>query len=242
LFQGGNPTRYPRGYPPERMREVLDRVHPKTYDARSSSPETRAILDTVARSTVPGHQMQNVEFVPAETKVSRGAYAGLQVGGSYQTVTTRQQMPDGGLEFPKHGRVTVARGQEGTTTPIHELGHHVSQITGRPSSQYNTVSRKGADEGFAETFAETHSRDARGRPPADFSTNPLKWSNNMSNASRAQFAKHFDKERVGAPSVVAQAEEAKRGARRGEQLSLELGGPIYAKADKVAPWRTRSAG
>lgn len=199
LFQGGNAQRYPRGYTPDRQIEVLANLHPKTYAALSGDAKTRAIVDTVKRSTVPAEGIRNVHFTPAGNMGrQRGMSNGLQIGGMYQ----------GSYKFSEDynhkiltGTVQVASGEENTSTPIHELGHHQSRLLERKSSEYNTPARKGADEGFAETFAERNWRDRRGRPDANFSTTPHKWTSNMGNAAAGTFAKHFQKEREGTPSL-----------------------------------------
>lgn len=218
LFQGGNAQRYPRGYTPQRQRDVLNSIHPVAAGlARRESPEIRAVIDNVARSTVPANRLTNVEFTAAGSMGrQRGMASGLQIGGSYQS--GRRRYPDG--SEGTYSRVNVAAGQEGTTTPIHELGHHVSRIIGRPSADYNTTARKGADEGFAETYAETHWRDRRGRPAADFSTNPLKWTSGLNDASRKTFAKHFNKEREGTPSRRREVAASDSFQRRGAQTAL----------------------
>jgi hypothetical protein len=234
LFQGNNAQRYPRGYTPERQRDVLNSIHPSTRAAMRDSPQTRAIIENVARSTAPANRLTDLEFKPADTGMGRkrGMAAGLQIGGMYQHGRRMDQAT--WTEHP-FSRVTVAPGQEGTTTPIHEIGHHVSRITGRASSEYNTVARKGADEGFAENFAERNWRDRRGRPSPDFSTNPLRWSNNMGDAASKTFAKNFEKERVGSPSAERQAKASASYAARGAQpalfdVGLELRGRKSTKA------------
>lgn len=219
LFQGGNAQRYPRGYTPERSREVEANLSENNFENMRKSADTRAIIDTVKRSTVPAEIVQNVTFHGTGGGMGRqrGMGQGLAIGGSYAGGTKFDETFDNKILT---GTIKVSGGQESTTTPIHELGHHQSRLLGRPSSQYNTVSRRGADEGFAETFAETHSRDRRGRPPADFSTNPLSWSSGMNNASRAQFAKHFDKEREGTPQHERQKKASASFAARGAQEPL----------------------
>lgn len=199
LFQGGNAQRNPRGYTPERQAEVLGNLHPNTSAAMKSSETTRAVVGTVTRSTVPAETIRNVQFSGAggPMRVARGSYSGLAVGGTYQGGT---RFSDDFKQMTLTGKVTVAPGQEAGSTPIHELGHHESRLLGRKSAEYNTPARKGADEGFAETYAETHFRDRRGRPDVTFDTTPRKWTSNMGSASATTFAKHFQAERTGTPS------------------------------------------
>lgn len=240
LFQGGNVQRYPRGYTPERSREVEANLSENNFDNMRRQPTTRAIVDTVKRSTVPAEVVRNITFhgVGGSMGRQRGMGSGLQIGGSY---TGGTRFNDDFTEKILTGTVKVAGGAEEGPTAIHELGHHQSRLLGRPSSKYDTVARRGADEGFAENYAETHFRDRRGRPDTNFSTNPLKWSGNMGDASRKTFAKNFHAERVGSPSRNRELRASAAFAARGVQEQLPLEGPIYAKPEKVAPWRSRGA-
>lgn len=219
LFQGGNAQRYPRGYTPERQIEVHGNLHPETFAALKTEPTTRAIVDTVKRSTVPVDAIRNVKFVGAAGPMrrQRGMGQGLAVGGSYQGSTKYNE------DFSQKilaGTIKVAPGQEDTTTPIHELGHHQSRLLGRASAKYDTPARKGADEGFAETFAERNWRDRRGRPAQDFNTNPLKWTGNMGASSEKTFVKHFEKEREGSTQSERQKRASASYTRRGAQEAL----------------------
>lgn len=219
LFQGNNAQRYPRGYTPERQISVLANLHPETYAALKSEPTTRAIVDNVKRSSVPVETIRNVKFVGAGGPMGRqrGMHGGLTIGGSYQGTTKFNE------DFSRKilgGVVKVAAGQEDNTTPIHELGHHQSRLLERPSSKYDTPARKGADEGFAETFAERNWRDRRGRPAQDFTTNPRKWTGNMGSKAEGTFVKHFEKEREGSPQSQRQAGASASYAARGAQGGL----------------------
>jgi hypothetical protein len=226
LFQGGHASAsgggqpWPRRYSPERQQEIREAVHPATKAAYSGSPGVRAILGTVMRSTVPAHQVQGVKFQEESSYGRNKGVAGGTIVGSYSPQLDRNN------NFERYGSIKVSPGQVHADTPIHELGHHVSSITGRPSSAYNTVARKGADEGFAETFSENHYRDRRGRPDTNFQTSPANWSAGLSTNSQVTFAKHFNKERIGAPSVV-RADAAKQESVKNTRGGLLQGQLFY---------------
>lgn len=162
LFQGGYPTSYHRGYTPERQRDVTKAA--KWLDPKNiypgHAPATAALRDTVARSTVPVEHVQGVYFSATphaaeklETTEARGLY---------------QKPGDTAL---KASLVSVHPDAVRGGTVVHEIGHHVShEIAKTAHSAYDTPAHRGAEEGFAENYMETHFRDRRGRQQQSNST------------------------------------------------------------------------
>lgn len=155
LFQGGYPKNWPRGYTPERMHEVVNAtVHsgldPST-DHPSRSAETAQVRNTVARSTVPVEHLRDVSWYN-NSSVTEGGTRGKYIGAPRN---------------PTRAQIHIASGAGAEMTPIHEIGHHVSATVDKNlSAQYDSPSRRGAEEGYAENYAETHFRDRRGNRQA----------------------------------------------------------------------------
>lgn len=158
-------ARYPRGYTPERQREVHQNgpiVWPPQQSgsaserSRMSMAPVRRVRDNLARSAVPmGGEMRDtiietgVEFAPNHI-------TGGQTAGQYHA-------PREG--YGKAHRIMLAHGQEDNPTLIHEIGHLDSFATGRGHSSYRTQEAKGAEEAYADDFAVRNFRDRRGRTP-----------------------------------------------------------------------------
>lgn len=154
LFQGGNPTprehgRWPRGFSPERRDEVAKMVGGYPRNAGERSAEGRQGIHTIARSTVPSPHLDGLyaDFHSVEVSAIGDGRA-----GDYRTAGRTL------------GVMRIAPGQAGGTTPIHEIGHHVSaQVERNWHSSYSTPGQRGQEEAYAENYAETHARDRRGR-------------------------------------------------------------------------------
>jgi hypothetical protein len=107
-------------------------------------------VETIARSTVPASHLDGLYANYHDSAVTA---VGDGRSGDYQ----------------KQGRalglMRIAPGRAASTTTIHEIGHHVSaRIDQSEHSAYNTPTTRGAEEGFAENYAETHFRDRRVKP------------------------------------------------------------------------------
>jgi len=171
LFQGGNAHiapehRYNKGYTPERMAAVQKAARwvgpgiAGDYDyPRERRGKVRA-QETVARSTVPVEDLKGTSIqvlhpglFPHRTGIKDGS------DGVYQHRTERT--------IP--GYIIVRECSEHRGTLIHEIGHHVSRMSGSESSSYDTPAKRGAEEGFADHYADKHFRLAKGQ-----STNDLK--------------------------------------------------------------------
>lgn len=190
LFQGGypsNPTH--RGYGPERRNAVREAValgldpHRRSRMERGYGlPGHHAIIDTLARSTVP------VEHIAAPGSPDP-AYEGQRLGNPHLEWVSNQAMSggvlgryyEGGFASHANGRlgqpsISIARGQEHSPTVIHELGHHVSKFVEQtPHSAYDTPAHQGAEEGFAENYMKQHYRGRRGERQPDVKE-PGNWS------------------------------------------------------------------
>ena len=191
LFRGGtkhmSDERFPRHYTPERMHEVADAVNPfregtrqgarshsyRDYEykapptfepaGRHNAQPQRDILETVARSTVPIEHLQPV--APAR-KLAFWSFEGQDAQLRKEHVLgTYEHDPSGhmGSRNDIRIRTDATRG----TTPIHEIGHHVSHMLGNEhaAENYNRGPQtRGQEEGWADRYAFEHFRDRRGKP------------------------------------------------------------------------------
>lgn len=172
LFQGGSgqmtDAKWPRRYTPERLHEVRDVVAAGQSSVFRGKPslgeddaagETRRLVDNIARSTVPGEHLQELQFGanvhPDDMEHGEGD-ARMTADGLY----TPSKM------FKGRGYIKVGRGMADNPVAIHEIGHHVDHMTGvRP---VQTRTDLGHSEGRADAYADTHFRDRRGRPTTTF--------------------------------------------------------------------------
>lgn len=163
LFRGGKDqmtdARWPRGYTPERLHEVLPSVGggSKYYTrgeegTHGTGPDRRQLVDTVARSTVPAHHLQNLQFLPGLLSVEGG-----EAIGSYRRKGTRV----GEGTAHEHG-LHLAKGFADTPHAIHEIGHHVSHEQADHSG-YDTPEERGQEEAFADDYAQQHYKPRRGQ-------------------------------------------------------------------------------
>lgn len=188
LFQGGYPTRYPRGYTPERMHEVVRAtVHsgldPSKQHASRAEMAAR-VRDTVARSTVPVEHLQRV-----------GWYTNSGVSESHEALGLYTKPG----EHNSRASIHIAPGAEGGLTPIHEIGHHVShEVEKTAHSAYNTPALRGEEEGYAENYAETHFRDRRGKTQRSTSTSGG-WTKKDTDEGKWQFGNAFSAKRRESP-------------------------------------------
>lgn len=149
LFSGGASQipaekRYPRGYTPDRMAEVTNTVQ---FPAVNYSHEmgrdyfNRAkAQENIARSTIPASDLQGltVKVLP---------HRGHIIGGSDGVYEDDQQ------------RAMVMQHAAGTSTVIHEIGHHVSHVaSGGTNYGAGTPRERGYEEGFADRYADEHFR------------------------------------------------------------------------------------
>jgi hypothetical protein len=226
LFQGGHPRAgagqpWPRGFSPERRDEVLDAlVRPGNRFWMQSSrgkpaldihgnktlggtkPESIRTYETIARSTVP------VEHLAGLGGVSAGQIRGPRTDGD--PAGTYHRYGFGGTkDRPGEPQIAIYQGMGNASgsTPIHEIGHHVSFMAGTEHSAYDTPERKGQEEGFAENYAETHYRDHRGRPLKELQTSPWSWAKSMPEEHQGSFSRAFGDERRKAPSAVRKRQE-----------------------------------
>lgn len=159
-----NPAqRWPRGYTPERQAEVNANLHGADSpfllsDRAGTGPARREMNETLKRSTVPAEDLAGVKFHPGQASLDTyngGRHAG-EILGVYRN--ERQGVKP---------EVSVLKGQEGTDTVIHEIGHHVSAQRATEHSRYETGYQRGQEEGFADSYAFEHYRDRRGKPMTD---------------------------------------------------------------------------
>jgi hypothetical protein len=163
LFQGGadqmTDAKWPRGYTPERLHQVLPLIAPDKDWLRDRPmgppwdliPDRRKLVDTVARSTVPAAHLRGVQFSAGRRMLDMELPEGEYATGTYT--------PQEGSFLP---HIQIAEMHSGNSTPIHEIGHHVSHQRGLVS--YETPGERGHEEGLADAYAQEHFRDRRGRP------------------------------------------------------------------------------
>lgn len=187
LLRGGtrysSDARFPRGYTPERLHEVADAVNnwnsgpgankgarANTYrdyeyrtppdflpSGRHDAEPHRRLVDNIARSTVPVSDITNAE--PGRRThfwVSRRFDGEME---QKEQAGTHTHHPPG--HSNRHD-IFIATPYVGDTTPIHEIGHHVSHMTGQHAG-YSTDTERGQEEAFADNYAEKHFRDRRGK-------------------------------------------------------------------------------
>lgn len=189
LFRGGtkysSDQRYPRGYTPERLHEVAEAVggnytrgqgakagyyrdHPYgRYDesgefqvtGRADNRPKRGLVDNIARSTVPAEHLQG--------KPDSGRHLAFWVNKSFDprmaeagTAGTYESEP---RQHSNRHDLYVHTDHVDSTTPIHEIGHHVSNLLGNEHSHYNSPESRGAEEGFADRYAYEHYRTRKGK-------------------------------------------------------------------------------
>ena len=194
LFRGGtkyfSDARYPRGYTPGRLHEVANAVqqpyakqgaksneyrdHPyktrnqETGDwevvGRANNEPKRRLVDNVARSTVPIEHLQpkaparNLSFWVHESFDKQHA--------ADNTAGTYQGDPPG--HMGSRNDIHIATNAVSGTTPIHEIGHHVSNLMNTDHTAYGKGSARpvhvrGQEEGFADAYSFEHFRDRRGK-------------------------------------------------------------------------------
>lgn len=162
-------ARYPRGYTPERMRDVVEngpRIFGPTVSGSQSSPAViearkaaalpaRRVRDNLARSTVPMGGALKQTHISTGAEFDKNHITGGETGGTYRHPTNPQ--------FPH--RISLAPGMEDNPVLIHEVGHLDSYVNERDHSSYRTKQAQGAEEAYADDFAVRNFRDRRGRPP-----------------------------------------------------------------------------
>lgn len=257
LFQGGNPTPatgkpWPRGHSPERRDEVVEamddwpgsggypRVHAnlgskhlQDYQRTYKGPHTAEVAATVsniARSTIPAHHIS---------------------GARYTVGIDKAYMPDAALGvyrkargYKEHADVHIREGSAGTTTPIHEIGHHVSATVDRNEhADYSNATQRGHEEAYAENYAETHFRDRRGRPAPGFTTDASKWAGREDTQAGAnEFTRSFNqRRRAGSPGIAARrAEELARSHSQQSPTGIvgqtALVSKVYGDAKQPTQW------
>lgn len=181
-------ARQPRGYSPERYREVTEALDirfkdrgPGTYGGHEHGGRSMHIYHghaetiaraaaAVARSTVPLSDMTrpdpNQPASPENPKLEMGVWVGddSHERGHYSKPGTTAIPERGGIALFHHAD---------DITPIHEIGHHVDR-----AELYRTPAQKGRAEGFADAYAAEHARTPgykQQRVPVE--SHPSEWHN-----------------------------------------------------------------
>jgi hypothetical protein len=168
LFSGGksqmNPQRrWPRGYTPERQREIVrsmgygivDHTDPAPIDDGRGeivpSHAERDVRDAILTSSVPASDVKNLR-IHIVGKEGRKYAAEVEADPN-----VRLSEGTRGL-YNNHGRrgeIDVHH-EAGAFTVLHEVGHHASMLANTQHSNYDTVRQRGEEEGFADSYAEKH--------------------------------------------------------------------------------------
>lgn len=203
LFGGGtkhlSDQRWPRGYTPDRQKEVADAVVRPSVAVYTD--ERGAVVSRGTQSKEFKDRKVNYGMVDGEPHI---AYESRQPTRDLVDNIARSTVPAehlGGLQWRHHAEehlksnnphtttlahydkrgdalshgspvIRLRTGEETTDTPIHEIGHHVSWNEGMEHSEYKTGMQRGREEGFADKYAFTHFRDRRGNPMTDMRVYP----------------------------------------------------------------------
>jgi uncharacterized protein YhbP (UPF0306 family) len=174
LFRGGtkysSPQRFPRGYTPERQAEVRAAVQgtdTRLYDDEvlPAHLQRTRIADTVARSTVPVAHLQGLQWA----HVGEGQaidHADTAAGAYFRS----HEVKEGSVTATRTGSlrstpmIAVKPEYDRDSTVIHEVGHHVSHTVAGNDHRYDENGHSGAEEAWADNYAEQHYRDKSGKP------------------------------------------------------------------------------
>lgn len=124
------------------------------------------LVEDLARSTVPTEHLEGISAISIRNQHRVGSgIAGLyNPVAQHMTIVPQRGAPD---EWSREAEPQRGpRDPDENFTLLHELGHHVSNQMGNEHSGmgYRTISGKGKEETFADTYALKHYReDTRGR-------------------------------------------------------------------------------
>jgi len=163
-------SRQPRGYSPERIREITSKTGMADYKTGKFSgtwtdipdngglfhtKDVQQVAETIARSTVPMSALDNLRIMPGSRSIGSGSdYP--STAGVYEKNTALGPV------------IKIARHKGTGATAIHEIGHHVNKVNfGKPTygnseddPDYGMHEMlRGKDEGSADKYADTHARE-----------------------------------------------------------------------------------
>ena len=169
LFRDPKPVdsaRYPRGYTPERMREVHRMPLEISSEGKAHRQRDAAMVEQmVARSTVPAGDVHPHHYYQPGGPFGANA-ASDNEGFSLHVVVGSPRAKGGGIfrsppaGTSRFGEVHIgpARGEWVGQALMHELGHSKSYSKGTPHSAFDTPRHKGQEEAYADDYAQTHWR------------------------------------------------------------------------------------
>lgn len=213
LFSGGERTpesRQPRGYSPERLREVgsyfgLHKDAAKHYGAwQQGYGHWADVAQTVARSTVPLNGQLRAPESPATGEYAWGPsvrVAGTSRGnfaGEYFRPNPRSRQGDEDAD----GVINIRPDQVRSATVIHELGHHADYMRGSDGNFSGSTARDlGRREAFADNYAQEHAREPgyKHRPAQDYVTTRStghSWNGSYGDISSDQFNSGYRRDRT----------------------------------------------
>jgi hypothetical protein len=205
--------RYPRGYTPERMKEVREApmeisIAPKRTQKTSDPYKVRKVQETIARSSTPMSEIES-QYGHPSLRIRMGLRLRQGWGGVFEsenrTVKVANSPPKPvspemktvlGKKASRISRVQTTRRREenyqGTEhTLLHEMGHFRSHVEKQPHSRYWTPEEQGQEEAFADTsMLERHRVDPRSERRGDVRLHAMSYEDPKINnaAFRAAYA------------------------------------------------------
>lgn len=160
--------RYPRGFTPERQREVTDALsdtdfslNPDPNDPSAAHEEEAFIRQAIARSGVPAEELRGLRGVRTEDVKIPGAQGSYDPNDNvlnvYQSLGKKRFQPEGSVQSPNDISKVL----------IHELGHHNDSKTATdpaitPRFEFDSNDSIAlAEQGVARTAARTGAQEAR---------------------------------------------------------------------------------
>lgn len=197
-------SRQPRGYSPERYKAVseatdLTRKNGSMRIYGGYADVAAKALSEVARSTVPLSDLKRPHPDQPASQENPDLHIGVRQreGEGYEVAkgaAAFYQKP-GTTAIPDQGRVALYNDAYHDGTVIHEIGHHASHLAGNEA--YDSPSSKGAEEGRADKYLDTHGRTAgyKQKPmPRDADYQPF---GHQDPGQTGQFGYSYRKERHG---------------------------------------------
>lgn len=180
--------RYPRGYTPQRQREVSEALNGVQFRASNADlfvgytaarREEDFVRQAITRSTIPVAQLRGLQkVVPTSGAVADTSLAHYKFGNSYSDGRIEPMAHlhikdpiDSKSEYVVPNTDTPQSPNDVSRSIIHELGHHVQNLPyldrGRPYRPRTSFTSRVRDEADAENFADQHHVDDPRFPPSE---------------------------------------------------------------------------
>jgi hypothetical protein len=192
-------SRQPKGYSPERYRQVTEalgaKFRPGLHEHSNSNlgiyhghAETLArAMASVARSTVPMKDITRPDLSQPKSNANPDLHVGVS---GEKSVNSGEYKTPGSTAMKGEGRITLYPQHSHDSTVLHEIGHHVDRDR---ISAFSNDADLGYAEGVAENYAEQHGRKpgykSRKAEPSNHS--PSDWHGEYLNNNYAR-SREFD--------------------------------------------------